>query len=94
MIEPKPIRTHVNRPPASRVWEHEHRWGVQLGDSTPLSVIRIDGGEMRIRYGAEALAVRAALVPILAEMVAAAAEWTDAPADLPVPSAGEEERRG
>lgn len=87
------IRTGTNRPPAFRRWEFDHRWGTLISDSTPLSVVRIDGGEMRIRYGSESLAVRAELVPILAEMIAAAAEWTDTPADLPVPgAAGEEER--
>lgn len=43
----------VYRQPASATWEHEHRWGVQLGDSTTLTVTRRDGGALTIRYGKE-----------------------------------------
>lgn len=71
------IRTRTSRPPASRFWEFNHKWGTQITDSTPLSVTRINNGELRIRHGAEHLAVRAELVPILAEMVAEAAAWAD-----------------
>lgn len=86
------IRTYTNRPPSSRKWESDHKWGPQITDQTPLSVIRVNGGEMRIRYGSDSLAVCAELVPILAEMVAAAAEWVDEPADLPVPGAAGERK--
>ena len=68
----------VHRPAASATWEHEHRWGSQLGDSTRLSVTRTDGSGMRLAYGKESVEVRDELVPILAAMVVAAAEWTDA----------------
>ncbi|KAB2809247.1 hypothetical protein F9L07_19595 [Pimelobacter simplex] len=71
------INSRVHRPPASATWEHEHRWGQQLGDSTRLSVVRIDGGPLTIRYGTESIEIRKDLVPVLADMVAAAAVWTD-----------------
>ncbi|UUW88376.1 hypothetical protein [Pimelobacter simplex] len=71
------INSRVHRPPASATWQHEHRWGPAFGDSTTLSVVRTDGGPMRIRYGNESVELRAELVPVFVEMVAAAAAWTD-----------------
>lgn len=68
----------VHRPAASATWSHEHLWGPQLGDSTNLSVTRTDGGAIRLAYGRESLEVRGELVTLFAEMVAAAAAWTDA----------------
>ena len=69
---PQVLRT----PPLAR-WEFEHRWGVSLGDSTTLRVDRVDGGLLRIAYGSDSIEIRRDLVAAVAEMVAAAAEWTD-----------------
>lgn len=71
------IRRHVYRPAASATWTHSHKWGVRLGDSTDLTVTRTDGGGLRIAYGKESIEIREALVGVVAEMVAAAATWTD-----------------
>ena len=79
------IRTRTHRPAASRTWEHTHRWGAQFGDSTDLRVTRTDGGGLSIAYGRESIDIREALVSVLAEMVAEAAEWTDAPSENPSP---------
>lgn len=68
---------HVHRPAASAVWEFEHNWGPGFGDSTTFSVARIDGGGMTLRYGKEKFEVRRDLVAQVAEMVAAAAAWSD-----------------
>lgn len=68
----------ISRPAASATWEHEYRWGSQLGDTTRVSVTRTDRGGMRLAYGSAAVEIRGELVPILAAMVAAAAEWADA----------------
>lgn len=70
-------RNYVSRPPASATWECEHRWGPQFNDVSKLTVIRTDGGSLSIRYGRESIDIRAEVVPQLAEMVAAAAAWTD-----------------
>ena len=67
----------VHRPAASATWEYEHSWGPSLGDSTRLSVTRTDGGGMRVAYGKESIEIREELVERVAEMVAAAAAWTD-----------------
>ena len=75
------IRTHTHRPAATRTWEHTHKWGVNFGDSTDLRVTRADGGGMTISYGRESIEIREALVGVLAEMVAAAAEWSDKPSE-------------
>lgn len=71
----------VHRAPARATWEHEHRWGAQLGDSTTLRVTRTDHGAMTVAYGRESLEVRAELVERFADMVAAAAAWTDGDAN-------------
>lgn len=71
------VRRRVHRPAASATWEHTHRWGVQLGDSTDLRITRVDGGGLTISYGRESVEIRRELVPVFAEMVAAAAAWTD-----------------
>lgn len=68
----------VHRPAASATWEFEHRWGSMIGDSTTLRVTRNDGGALTIGYGREEIEIRRDLVAKVAEMVAAAAEWTDA----------------
>lgn len=67
----------VHRAAASATWEYEHHWGTSLGDSTTLYVRRTDGGSLSIAYGNESIEIREALVAQLAEMVAAAASWTD-----------------
>lgn len=69
----------VHRPASTAVWEHENRWGSQIGDSTTLYVRRTDGGELSICYGTESIAIRKELVERFAEMVTAAATWTDDP---------------
>jgi len=69
----------VTRPPASAMWEHEHRWGNLIGDTTILRVIRTDGGSMTVSYGKESVGIRESLVAVFAQMVAAAAEWSDTP---------------
>lgn len=79
MSEIEQIRKEVHRPAASATWRHTHRWGTSLGDSTDLRVTRTDGGGLTITYGRESIEIRAALVGVLAEMVAAAAEWSDGP---------------
>lgn len=79
------IRTRIHRPAASRTWEHTRRWGTQFGDFTDLRVTRTDGGGLSIAYGRESIDIREALVSVLAEMVAEAAEWTDAPSDVRTP---------
>lgn len=75
------INSRVHRPPASATWQHQHRWGTGLGDSTTLYVDRTDGGPLTIRYGTESIEIRAELVPVLADMIAAAAVWTDEKAE-------------
>lgn len=77
MPDEKKIRTHIHRPAASRTWEHQHRWGHQLGDSTDLRVTRTNGGGVTIAYGRESIEIREELVDVLNEMVQAAAAWTD-----------------
>ena len=67
----------IHRPASSATWEHDHRWGSMIGDSTTLRVTRTDGGAMAINYGSERVEIRAELVGTLAAMVAAAAAWTD-----------------
>lgn len=71
------VNRRIHRPPASATWEHEHRWGTLISDTTTLYVDRTDGGRLQIRYGGESIEIRAELVPVLADMVAAAAAWTD-----------------
>jgi len=68
----------VHRPSASATWEHVHHWGSSFGDTTTLRVTRVDGGLLRVTYGNDAVEIRPALVAVFAQMVAAAAEWTDA----------------
>lgn len=77
----------VHRAAARATWESEHRWGTLIGDSTTLRVTRTDGGGMTIGYGSESIEIRRELVERVAEMVAAAAAWTDTPA----PTAGRDE---
>lgn len=79
------IRKRIHRPAASATWEHTHKWGVQFGDNTDLRVTRTDGGGLSIAYGRESIDIREALVSVLAEMVAAAAVWTDEPSEIPSP---------
>lgn len=76
MGEPK-INVETHRPAASRVWEYEHRWGSQIGDTRDLRVVRVNGGRMEIGYGKNSVEIRAELVPILAKMVAGAAAWSE-----------------
>lgn len=84
MSEKSAIRRRIHRPAASATWEHNHRWGSQLGDSTNLRVARKDGGGMTVSYGRESIEIREELVDIFAEMVAAAAVWSDdETADMP-----------
>ncbi len=75
--KPRIINQRIHRPAASARWEHEHRWGPQLGDSTTLRVARTDDGPISIEYGNDSISIRKDLVPVLADMVAAAAAWTD-----------------
>lgn len=78
MSEQTTIRPpRVHRPAASATWEYEHRWGTGLGDTSTLYVDRRDGGSLTIRYHSDSIEVREELVQVLAEMVAAAAAWTD-----------------
>ena len=84
--ERKPIRREVHRPAASARWRHTHKWGTSFGDSTTLTVTRTDGGSLQIAYGKESIEIRGVLVDVLAEMVAAAAAWTD---ESPAPEATE-----
>lgn len=67
----------IHRSPAVAAWEHAHRWGTGLGDTTTMRVSRVNDGAMTITYGSESVEIRGALVAQLAEMVAAAAAWTD-----------------
>lgn len=82
----------VHRPAASATWEYEHHWGPQLTDRTRLAVTRTDGGGLRIAHGRDVIELRGELVERLAEMVAAAAVWTDTPTrhDTP-PAPGEDD---
>ena len=82
MAEQSAIRgPRVNRQPATATWEHEHRWGPGLTDRTSLYVHRTHGGRMSIRYRDQEVEVSGELVPILAEMVAVAAAWSDPKAE-------------
>lgn len=74
---PSTLRPRVHRAASVATWEHSHRWGTLIGDVTDLRVSRTDGGRMVISYGQDSVEIREELVPILAEMVAAAAEWSD-----------------
>lgn len=88
------IRTRIHRPAASATWEHTHRWG-GLGaslDEVGLRVTRTDGGGLTISYGRESIEIREALVAVLAEMVAAAAEWTDEPSENGTPPGQERDQ--
>ena len=76
------VNKQVHRPAASATWTHAHRWGTSFGDSTDLRVTRTDGGPLRISYGKESIEIRKALVGVLADMVAAAAAWSDTPPAL------------
>lgn len=78
MTDTAPRGPRIHRAPATAAWEYDHRWGKSFGDSTTLYVRRTDGGSLSIAYGSESIEIREALVPVLAEMVAAAAAWTDA----------------
>lgn len=79
--KPTIINPRVHRPPSRATWAHEHRWGRGFGDSTTLYVDRIDDGPLTIRYGNESVEIREELVAVVADMVAAAAAWTDEAAD-------------
>lgn len=67
----------VHRPRPSATWKINHRWGTSLGDVTTYTVTRTLGGGMKIQGGKESFEIRAELVPLLAEMIAAAAAWED-----------------
>jgi len=67
----------VQRPPASAVWTHEHRWGTLISDVTNLRVTRTAKGSLRISYGKDSIEVRESLVAIVALMISEAAAWTD-----------------
>ena len=84
MSDQKPVivNKHVTRPAPTATWEHIHHWGSSFGDSTTLRVARTDGGPLRISYGKEAIEIRGSLVAVLADMVTAAAAWTDLEATL------------
>lgn len=71
------INQRIHRTPASSTWEHEHRWGTALGDRTSLFVDRVDEGRLTVRYGNQSVEIRAELVQAFADMVAAAAAWSD-----------------
>lgn len=75
------IKQRVERAAAKATWEHEHRWGPSFGDATLLRVTRVDGGPMTLSYGGESVEIRKDLVGPLAEMIAAAAAWTDEQTD-------------
>ncbi|MGZ4574764.1 MAG: hypothetical protein ACXVXY_07175 [Mycobacteriaceae bacterium] len=76
MSEPR-ITHRVNRPAPTATWEHRHRWGSNLGDTTELRVTRT-GGRLRISYGStEVVEIRPELLDVFASMVTAALAWTD-----------------
>lgn len=75
--KPRIINQRIHRPAASATWEHEHRWGTSFGDTTTLRVDRTHDGPIRIRYGTDSIEIRKDLVSVLADMVAAAADWSD-----------------
>lgn len=77
MANAAPIRKSVHRPAASATWRVTERWGHQIGDTRELSVTRFDGGALQISYGGSRIEIKEALVAQLAEMVAAAAVWSD-----------------
>lgn len=69
----------VHRPQPTAAWKVDYRWGKSLGDLTTYTVTRTLGGDMMIQGGGESFHIRAELVPLMAEMIAAAAAWEDAP---------------
>lgn len=71
----------IFRPSPSARWEYQHRWGSFPGDVTTYSAQRNLNGSLTIRNGSESVEIRSEVVPFIAEMVAAAAIWTDGDTD-------------
>lgn len=67
----------IIRPAATATWEQEHRWGTLLGDTTTLRVSRTANGHMVVSYDKDRVEIHPSLIEAFAEMVAAAAVWTD-----------------
>lgn len=73
------IATRVHRPPATKTWSVEHRWGQMIGDTRTLAVTRTAEGRLYMAYGKERLEIRADLLDVFVEMVNEAHCWTDEP---------------
>jgi hypothetical protein len=71
------ISTRTHRPPATKTWSVEHRWGQMIGDTRTLSVTRSADGRMLMSYGKEGLEIRADLLDAFVEMVNEAHCWED-----------------
>jgi hypothetical protein len=71
------VTTRVNRPPATKTWRVEHRWGSMIGDTRDLTVTRTSEGRLYMSYGKDSLEIRADLLDVFVEMVSQAAAWTD-----------------
>lgn len=71
------IDTRVNRPPATKTWSVEHRWGQMIGDTTTLAVTKTAEGRLFLAYGQESLEIPSNLVDAFVEMVNEADCWKD-----------------
>lgn len=71
------MKKWVRRTPARAIWEHDHKWGPQITDRTPLRVERSDGGALTVRYGSEKIEIRKDLVGVFGQMISNAVNWSD-----------------
>jgi len=71
------ISTRTHRPPATKTWSVEHRWGQMISDTVTLTVTRSADGRLSASYGKESLEIRADLLDAFVEMVNEAAAWKD-----------------